>query len=157
MVEVYAYPMRKEAARIWKCLDYIFEIPNHLAPKQKAELVLTDLRDRMEIYHQMRRVRVSAQMENRMNKNNATGQGERLGIIDALGQMPQNSASSAASVADRGAMPPANYSPPPVQTDSTSNTSGSRHGSVAGPAAQDVQMGPTMEDIDWVSEDHYHP
>jgi hypothetical protein len=67
MVEVYAYPMRKDAARIWKCLDYIFDIPPHLSPKQKAELVITDLRDRMEIFHQMRRVRATTQMEARVS------------------------------------------------------------------------------------------
>lgn len=63
LIEVYAYPMRKEAARIWRCLDYIFDIPPHLNPKQKAELVLTDLRDRMLQYHQMRKSKVSNQME----------------------------------------------------------------------------------------------
>ena len=67
MVEVYAYPMRKDAAKIWKCLDYIFDIPPHLSPKQKAELVITDLRDRMEIFHQMRRVRTTTQMEARVH------------------------------------------------------------------------------------------
>ena len=36
LVEVYAFPMRKDAARIWKCLDYIFDIPPHLSPKQKG-------------------------------------------------------------------------------------------------------------------------
>lgn len=67
MVEVYAYPMRKDASKIWKCLDYIFDIPPHLSPKQKAELVITDLRDRMEIFHQMRRVRATTQMEARVH------------------------------------------------------------------------------------------
>lgn len=63
LIEVYAYPMRREAARIWKCLDFVFDIPSHLTPKQKAELVLTDLRDRMEQYHHIRKLRVSNQME----------------------------------------------------------------------------------------------
>lgn len=67
LVEVYAYPMRKEAARIWKCMDYIFEIPPHLAPKQKAELVITDLRDRMLVYNGLRRVKISNQMLQRVN------------------------------------------------------------------------------------------
>ncbi|KAK4497551.1 hypothetical protein PRZ48_012002 [Zasmidium cellare] len=146
MVEVYAYPMRREAARIWKCLDYIFEIPSHLAPKQKAELVLTDLRDRMEVYHQMRKLKVSNQMEQRVggNKLGLYGRAEYR-VVDSLGQMVQQ-------------QPPEFSPPPPVaSSDSNSNPSESRQGSVAAPnqtttAAQqqggDVQMS-MMDDIDW--------
>lgn len=166
MVEVYAYPMRREAARIWKCLDYIFEIPAHLAPKQKAELVLTDLRDRMEVYHQMRKLKVSNQMEQRVGgtKVGLFGRAEYR-VVDSLGQMVQRN--------------PGEFSPPPAapssMSDENSNSGESRQGSVAQPAATaaaataggqqaggggggqgDVQMG-TMDDIDWVSHDHLLP
>ncbi|EME40354.1 hypothetical protein DOTSEDRAFT_74979 [Dothistroma septosporum NZE10] len=143
MVEVYAYPMRKEAARVWKCLDYIFEIPAHLAPKQKAELVLTDLRDRMEVYHQMRKVKVSKQMESRVS-GNKIGLYQRADVmLDEMGQMQQNPAAQAAGA---GTLPPAHFSPPPPKTNS--DTSSSRQDSTSG-GPPDVQIG-TMEDIDWV-------
>lgn len=156
MVEVYAYPMRREAARLWKCLDYIFEIPPHLAPKQKAELVLTDLRDRMEVYHQMRKLKVSNQMEERVGgtKIGLYGRAEYR-VVDSLGQMVQQ-------------IPGNEFSPPPVvaSSDSNSNPSESRQGSVAANAniattnaagggqagagaGGDVQMS-MMDDIDWV-------
>ncbi|OQN98911.1 hypothetical protein B0A48_15257 [Cryoendolithus antarcticus] len=83
MVEVYAYPMRKDAAKIWRCLDYIFDIPSHLSPKQKAELVITDLRDRLEIYSQMRRIRSTTQLEARI-----TSMGNKSG----LREIPEESA-----------------------------------------------------------------
>lgn len=58
--------MRKEASRIWACLDYIFETPAHLPPKQKAELVMMDLQDRMVIYHQLRKLKTTRAMEDRI-------------------------------------------------------------------------------------------
>jgi len=156
MVEVYAYPMRKDAAKIWKCLDYIFEIPPHLTPKQKAELVITDLRDRMEVYHQMRKVRTTTQMEQRVSSFK-----DGLSGFDLASLHPQGSGTSPGLSILRDApkdtattqwnptfpvMPPVNFSPPPaVPTDS----SGSRQNSVAG--QQDVQMG-AMDEIDWVRQ-----
>ncbi|KAK5132846.1 hypothetical protein LTR08_008562 [Meristemomyces frigidus] len=144
MVEVYAYPMRKDAPRIWKCLDYIFDIPPHLSPKQKAELVITDLRDRMEVYHQMRKLKSTTQMEERvgsLSKSSLKG----YETLDAAGQ----TANSAAN-----ALPPVNFSPPPVvRTESTG--SGSGQASVA-QGGVDV---PTlvMDDIDWDEWDRFFP
>jgi hypothetical protein len=148
LVEVYAYPMRKDAARIWKCLDYIFDIPPHLSPKQKAELVLTDLRDRMEVYHQMRKIKTTNQMEERVvamkqasNRDSASPQAFAEQDLSAV-NLPQIPAASNSM----GTMLPINFSPPPVAPTESSG-SGSRHGSVQ--ATGDVQMG-AMEDIDWV-------
>ncbi|KAM0715865.1 hypothetical protein Q7P37_008379 [Cladosporium fusiforme] len=93
MVEVYAYPMRKDAAKIWKCLDYIFDIPPHLSPKQKAELVITDLRDRMEIFHQMRRVRATTQMEARVHSMGSASSMRERGVDVSPGALPPGQAS----------------------------------------------------------------
>ena len=149
MVEVYAYPMRKDAARIWKCLDYIFDIPTHLSPKQKAELVITDLRDRMEVYHQMRKLKNTTQMEDRVssmresvNRESATNPGlssfrDPQNVSEAP-HMPVNWSVS---------MPPLSFSSPPVAPTESSG-SDSRHASVA--PGVDNPMG-AMEDIDWAS------
>ena len=153
LVEVYAYPMRKDAARIWKCLDYIFDIPPHLSPKQKAELVITDLRDRMEVYHQMRKIKTTNQMEERVialkeasNRDSASPPSAFAEQGLSAVNLPQESAASS----NMGGMLPANFSPPPaVPTESSG--SGSRQGSVQ--AAGDVQMS-AMEDIDWVRNFH---
>jgi len=163
MVEVYAYPMRKDAPRvslpssainmshmltqlylqIWKCLDYIFDIPPHLSPKQKAELVITDLRDRMEVYHQMRKLKATTQMEERVSSLNHSALVVRGWDLD--GQTAGTN--QAAPAAGAGPLLPLNFSPPPVElTDSTSGNS--RQGSVVMPG--DVTMS-GIEDIDWVS------
>jgi hypothetical protein len=138
MVEVYAYPMRKDAAKIWKCLDYIFDIPTHLSPKQKAELVITDLRDRMEVYHQMRKLKATTQMEDRVQSlNHSVLRGVNLEPQQPTLLIPRPSNEAAT-------LPPINFSPPPV-VDSASNSS--RQGSVA--IGGDVAMH-GLDDIDWV-------
>jgi hypothetical protein len=153
LVEVYAYPMRKDAARIWKCLDYIFDIPSHLSPKQKAELVITDLRDRMEVYHQMRKIKTTNQMEERVvamkeasNRDSASPSAMADQGLSAM-NLPQEPA-----VSGNMGMLPVNFSPPPAAPTESSG-SGSRQGSVQ--AVGDVQMG-AMEDIDWVRNADIH-
>lgn len=158
MVEVYAYPMRKDAAKIWKCLDYIFEIPPHLTPKQKAELVITDLRDRMAVYHQMRKVKTTTQMEARVSslRDGTTGSASSREATGSPGlssfRTVQHPAPPPRDTATTQwnptfpVLPPVNFSPPPAQA--TTESSGSNQNSVQG--QQDVNMG-MMEDIDWVS------
>jgi hypothetical protein len=174
MVEVYAYPMRKDAPRIWKCLDYIFDIPPHLSPKQKAELVITDLRDRMEIFHQMRRVRATTQMEARVSSMGSAssmrskgidlsshqytseqGPPQQIPLVDSFGQMNQQSILTAPTAPPL--IPQVQFQPPSaVQTD-TSTPSDSRHNSVTSgqPALPPGSSAPgsdvLMDDIDWVS------
>ncbi|KAL1986541.1 hypothetical protein VTN96DRAFT_6119 [Rasamsonia emersonii] len=69
LMDVYYHPMRREADRIWRCLDYVYETPP--APLQpgmtrremvehrerKARMILTQLRDRMSVYRAMRKMK----------------------------------------------------------------------------------------------------
>lgn len=154
LVEVYAYPMRKDAARIWKCLDYIFDIPPHLSPKQKAELVITDLRDRMELYHQMRKLKATTHMEERVQQLTRSGHRDSTSpSLSTFADMPQvgmNFAQDPTMTNAASSMLPVNFSPPPPAPTESSG-SGSRQGSVTN--AADVQMS-AMDDIDWVREHH---
>ena len=152
MVEVYAYPMRKDAARIWKCLDYIFEIPAHLSPKQKAELVITDLRDRMEIYHQMRRIRSTRSLEERVLAMNGSSkaretQGAGLSTFADLPQTGMDFANGFNAGAGGEAQLPADFSPPPPVLSESSGLESRQGGFVTG--GTDIQMS-AIEDIDWV-------
>nr|POF02253.1 bikaverin cluster transcription factor bik5 [Quercus suber] len=152
MVEVYAYPMRKDAPRIWKCLDYIFDIPAHLSPKQKAELVITDLRDRMEVYHQMRKLRSTTQMEERvssLNKSSIVRDSNTkaaVEMINAVSKPGKLSSGNANSPMNQGS-----FSPPLANT--AESVGSDRQGNVA--AGNDTMM--TMEDIDWAEWDKYFP
>lgn len=177
MVEVYAYPMRKDAAKIWKCLDYIFDIPPHLSPKQKAELVITDLRDRMEIFHQMRRVRATTQMEARVSSMGTASsmrekgvdvsphqhseqqdlqqQHRQVPLVDSFGQMNQQSILTAPAVPPlipqvQFQVPSAQQTDASTPSDSHQNSMGSGH-PLAGTGNVGSGSDVMMDDIDWVS------
>ncbi|KAL9107027.1 MAG: hypothetical protein Q9187_008485 [Circinaria calcarea] len=68
LVEVYAFPMRKEADRIWKVVDYVFEMPPDLSRTQKARIILTELRDRIGAYNEARKVRAPKEMLQRLGQ-----------------------------------------------------------------------------------------
>lgn len=69
LMEVYYHPMRREADRIWRCLDYVYETPpDPLQPgmtrqelvehrERKARMILTQLRDRMSVYRAIRKMK----------------------------------------------------------------------------------------------------
>lgn len=70
LLEMFAFPMRKEADRIWTCLDYIFEVPPHLSRDQKGRWILTEIRDKTVTYQSARKLRAPT------------------GLVDRLGQQP---------------------------------------------------------------------
>ena len=66
LVEVFAYPMRKEAPRIWRCLDYVFDTDASLSPAVKGRMILTELRDKIAVYRDIRKIRAPVSMMNRL-------------------------------------------------------------------------------------------
>ena len=62
LAEVFAYPRRREADRIWRVLDFVFEPPLHLDRDQKARLILTEVRDRLGVYRDARKLRAPTGM-----------------------------------------------------------------------------------------------
>jgi hypothetical protein len=144
LVEVCNYPMRKDAVRIWACLDYIFEIPPHLAPKEKAELVVSDLAARMTVYQNMRKLKAPTLMEERLGTGSksslrintaSTALSNLDGVIDANGQMFQKQATM-----------PMGFSPPPNEA-TEGESSGSQNGD--NPMLR-AGFEAVMQDIDWV-------
>ncbi|KAI4736336.1 hypothetical protein E4T50_13158 [Aureobasidium sp. EXF-12298] len=66
--EVYARPEMPEAARIWSSLDWIFETPPQSSQLDKAEGIIITLRDRLEKYHSVRKLRATADVENQTSE-----------------------------------------------------------------------------------------
>ncbi|KAI9834992.1 MAG: hypothetical protein M1819_002715 [Sarea resinae] len=112
LVEVFTYPMRREADRIWKCLDYIYAVPAQLPRREKARRILTELRDKMGVYQELRKMRAPK------------------GITDRLRQPPKQSPPYPDTQAPAAPLP----SQPPV-SDSTSTRA-------ATAAAQEFQYDP---------------
>lgn len=63
LIEIYAFPMRKEADRIWACLDYIFDVPRHLSREQKGRWIITQVRDKTGYYMSVRKARAPAKID----------------------------------------------------------------------------------------------
>ncbi|KAI4143111.1 MAG: hypothetical protein LQ341_003010 [Variospora aurantia] len=69
LMEVFAFPNRREADRIWRCLDYVFEIPPHIPKDQKGRWVMTEVRDKMGIYIASRKVMAPSSMLERIGSH----------------------------------------------------------------------------------------
>lgn len=68
LIEIYLYPNRKEADRIWKCLDYIFETEQSLPREEKGRIILTQMKEKTGVYQEMRKMRAPASLENKEPK-----------------------------------------------------------------------------------------
>ena len=66
LVEIFSYPMRREADRIWKCLDYVFETDRTLTRAQKGRVILTEARDKSGMYRDVRKIRAPVGMMDRL-------------------------------------------------------------------------------------------
>lgn len=62
LIEIYLYPNRKEADRIWKCLDYIFETDKSLPREEKGRIILTQMKEKTGVYQEMRKMRAPASL-----------------------------------------------------------------------------------------------
>ncbi|ETN39676.1 uncharacterized protein HMPREF1541_05902 [Cyphellophora europaea CBS 101466] len=62
MFEVYQYPHRKEADRIWKVADFVFEPDLSLSRTQKGRSIIAAVRDRGAVYRDIRRMRAPGNM-----------------------------------------------------------------------------------------------
>lgn len=62
LIEVSTYPMRREADRMWRCLDYVFEVGPLLSRTEKARLIFNRIRHQSAAYHNLRKVRVPTTM-----------------------------------------------------------------------------------------------
>ncbi|MCJ1362752.1 hypothetical protein MMC16_001858 [Acarospora aff. strigata] len=161
LIEVFAYPMRREADRIWACLDYVFEVPATLTRDQKARLILTELRDKTGAYRDLRKMRAPN------------------GMIERLGQRPPRTAEDVALSQDRNG-PQARHTSESAGSDASitgaangeslftphataTSPAGSSETSNAAAAAAVAQSGPMkvredmMIDIDWSEWDKLFP
>lgn len=63
LIEIYAFPMRKEADRIWACLDYIYDVPSNLTREQKGRWIITEIRDKTGVFMSARKARAPAALD----------------------------------------------------------------------------------------------
>lgn len=68
LMEVYVYPQRKEADRIWNCLDFIFECDPSENRRTKGLRILSELQQKTAIYQSMRGMRAPVQMDKHLGQ-----------------------------------------------------------------------------------------
>ncbi|KAL9578811.1 MAG: hypothetical protein Q9212_005483 [Teloschistes hypoglaucus] len=92
LMEIFANPNRREASRIWRCLDYVFEIPTHIAKDQKGRWVMTEIRDRMGLYIASRKLMAPSSLLDRIgSQSSRSGSATSASPPAAVGKMGQNS------------------------------------------------------------------
>ena len=64
LTEVYAHPQRREADRIWKVIDFVFEPDPSHSRAQKGRTIMNAVRDRTAVYRDLRRMRAPVSMRN---------------------------------------------------------------------------------------------
>ena len=67
LMEFHMRPEQQEAERVWKCLDWVFDVPptyRPLARQEKSRLVLTEIRDHLIKYLATQRLRCSTRITN---------------------------------------------------------------------------------------------
>ena len=81
LMDIFAHPDQKEAHRIWRCLDYVFEVPSDIPFDQKGRWVVTQVRDKMEQFVKARKLCCPQSMNQimpspngrRSSRNSSTG------------------------------------------------------------------------------------
>ncbi len=68
VVEMSLNPRRKEWAKIWRGLDYVFEKPNTWPPIQKARRILNELRWKMRLFTGQRKLRAPQEVKQRLEE-----------------------------------------------------------------------------------------
>ncbi|KAL9580826.1 MAG: hypothetical protein Q9203_006149 [Teloschistes exilis] len=92
LMEIYANPNRREANRIWRCLDYVFEIPGHISKDQKGRWVMTEIRDRMGLYIASRKVMAPSSLLDRIgSQSSRSGSATSASPPAPVGKMAQSS------------------------------------------------------------------
>ena len=67
LMEFHMRPEQEGAERVWKCLDWVFDVPPRygpLAKQEKSRLVLTQIRDQLIKYFATQRLRCSTKITN---------------------------------------------------------------------------------------------
>ncbi len=148
MMEIYAFPNRKEVDRIWRCLEYVFEIPANIPKDQRGRWVMTEVRDKMGIYIASRKVLAPSRMLERIgNQSTRSGNTSSASPPAAVGKVQQGNEGIAYGYAP-GATSQHTPGPATLRSDA-SPLSGPAPQATMPVSAPSIQSDKTI-DIDWV-------
>ncbi|KAF2459638.1 fungal-specific transcription factor domain-containing protein [Lineolata rhizophorae] len=90
--ELYAYPDKPDSReeRIWRCLEYVFELPREMTTIEKSRAIMAGIRERTEFYQSFRKMRAPRELEERfknLRHNKGYSQSD-AGSTSSSGQSP---------------------------------------------------------------------
>ena len=141
--------MRKEADRIWACLDYIYDVPRHLSREQKGRWIITQIRDKTGLYMSARKARAPTTLES------FSQQAQRSAAKSTSPIDPSGRSSGGKQVQKNESRPavPAGQVSYSQSTNATYTPAGTRSGQMP-PLTTPISVPPVsdapMLDIDWV-------
>ncbi|KAI4230308.1 MAG: hypothetical protein L6R36_000119 [Xanthoria steineri] len=155
MMEIYAFPNRKEVDRIWRCLEYVFEIPADIPKDQRGRWVMTEVRDKMGIYIASRKVLAPSRMLERIgNQSTRSGNTSSASPPAAVGKVQQGNEGIAYGYA-AGATSQHTPGPATLRSDAPP-LSGPAPQATMSVSAPSIQGDKTI-DIDWHEWDKLFP
>lgn len=143
--------------RIWRTLDYAFDVPSHLTPREKAGFIFGGLRDRAMMYQVYRKMKAPTSMEK-------TGLKEDPGAQDIAPQaqapvIPPPPAMGQGTDLTFAGM--ANGEPlfaPPIQSQTSPKSGSEGSGSVQGQNSNSPQKtADSVLDVDWSQLNDLYP
>lgn len=84
LMEVYVNPQRKEADRIWACLDYVFETNAAEPRRSKGKKILSELQAKTAVYQSMRGMRAPIVMEKHIGRKEPRIAGSNISTTNNL-------------------------------------------------------------------------
>lgn len=163
LIDVFYYPHRKEADRIWPCLDYVFKTNISQPREVKARAILTELQEKTAVYQEMRKMRAPSSMQKHVGQQ--APRRVDMGGVGTLRQITEDSSDSPTTVG-RAPLPgvvfagvsngEALWALPNRESSEGTSDAGSVQLGAASPPPVPTSGNPDdlMAEIDWVSKNH---
>lgn len=148
MTEVSRDPFSPNAARIWKCLDYIFELPTDTTADEKIVTVFKTLQERLTVYQSFRKVKVNASMANFSQQAHDLMHPPSFDHVQKATDRPESHRHSASLQSLDTTMQPQAFAMPPLDNQDPNFTPlvSDYSSTAASPGEAGLKL---MEDIDW--------
>lgn len=147
LFELYHNPTTPNEARIWKTVDFIFELPPYMTKEQKLDTVIFALKDRLQVYQSMRKMRAQTLNDDTTKVTLRKG---FYGVGVPLDTMQSQQEPTSYDFSAPMQMNPMQFNSPPIRPPSLSDGS---QGFTTGTGTSPMDMVGQMGDVDWVSDE----
>ena len=159
LMELCMNPQRKDAPRLLRCLDYVFEPPD-LPPLERVRMIVRIIRDRMKVYVEARKVRAPVSFMQQLKIGRQESEPSESGSSVGRHATPEGSSHSTASgqLSDThlDMAHGLSINPGSSRSSMVSSQAGSQSGPAGGPHVSHRPApqitGKDIMDVNWVSQ-----